>query len=224
MLPLGGVRTYRGHFGKDGNPRYSRPVARSNILRRTKMNSRADRSSRLIVGLTTIGHGRTARIEIPSFARSGAVFRDFASSSPDWRSAMKNRILERGSFTRFVCVSPFSSAASPQVRRMFLHFAAMSSCRPRWERQVPQLRLESDHHDYATVRQNSASCPRIRRHPVRARRGYYDQLERRWEPNVHARVHILRGARPNHPPGVMAASNPTDKVTKILLVEWVPVD
>jgi len=34
----------------------------------------------------------------------------------------------------------------------------------------------------------------------------------------------FEGPGQNHPPGVMAASNPTDKVTKILLVEWVPVD
>jgi quercetin dioxygenase-like cupin family protein len=34
----------------------------------------------------------------------------------------------------------------------------------------------------------------------------------------------FEGPGQNHPPGVMAASNPTDKVTKILIVEWVPVD
>jgi quercetin dioxygenase-like cupin family protein len=34
----------------------------------------------------------------------------------------------------------------------------------------------------------------------------------------------FEGPGQNHPPGVMAASNPTDKTTKILLIEWVPVD
>jgi quercetin dioxygenase-like cupin family protein len=34
----------------------------------------------------------------------------------------------------------------------------------------------------------------------------------------------FEGPGQNHPPGVMAASNPTDKTTKILLVEWVPVN
>ena len=34
----------------------------------------------------------------------------------------------------------------------------------------------------------------------------------------------FEGPGQNHPPGVMAASNPTDKVTRILIIEWVPVD
>ena len=39
----------------------------------------------------------------------------------------------------------------------------------------------------------------------------------------YAKVTYFEGPGQNHPPGVMAASNPTDKVTEILLVEWVPV-
>jgi quercetin dioxygenase-like cupin family protein len=34
----------------------------------------------------------------------------------------------------------------------------------------------------------------------------------------------FEGPGQNHPPGVMAASNPTDKVTRILIIEWIPVD
>lgn len=34
----------------------------------------------------------------------------------------------------------------------------------------------------------------------------------------------FEGPGQNHPSGVMAASNPTDKVTRILIIEWVPVD
>lgn len=34
----------------------------------------------------------------------------------------------------------------------------------------------------------------------------------------------FEGPGQNHPPGDMSAYNPTDKTTKILLVEWVPVD
>jgi quercetin dioxygenase-like cupin family protein len=34
----------------------------------------------------------------------------------------------------------------------------------------------------------------------------------------------FEGSGQNHPPGVMAASNPTDKITKVLIIEWVPVD
>ena len=82
MLPLGGDQTYRGHFARTGIRAIAVPLRGRNILHRTKMNSRADRQQPLIVGLTTIGRGSTARIEIPSFVRSGAVFRDFASSSP----------------------------------------------------------------------------------------------------------------------------------------------
>jgi quercetin dioxygenase-like cupin family protein len=34
----------------------------------------------------------------------------------------------------------------------------------------------------------------------------------------------FEGPGQNHPPGVMAASNPTDKATRILIIEWIHVD
>jgi quercetin dioxygenase-like cupin family protein len=34
----------------------------------------------------------------------------------------------------------------------------------------------------------------------------------------------FEGPGQSHPPGVMAASNPGDKPTKILLIEWVPIN
>lgn len=34
----------------------------------------------------------------------------------------------------------------------------------------------------------------------------------------------FEGPGQNHPPGVISASNPTDKPTKILQIEWVPIN
>ena len=44
------------------------------------------------------------------------------------------------------------------------------------------------------------------------------------ERNVRARVDFVEGPGQHHPAGSMAADNPTDKTTRILLVEWVPVN
>ena len=34
----------------------------------------------------------------------------------------------------------------------------------------------------------------------------------------------FEGPGQNHPPGVISASNPTDKLTKLLQIEWIPIN